>query len=99
MASGVSFLRKIGTLLTGYVCVMLIQVWGVVWQTLKMLAFNFGADAHQVVIDAGIPDELIALCYQLGVLIFPPLVPVVLWVLASWALIEQFTGWKRNKDS
>jgi len=99
MASGVSFLRKIGTLLTGYVCVMLIQVWGVVWQTLKMLAFDFGADAHQVVIDAGIPDELIALCYQLGVLILPPLVPVVLWVLASWALIEQFTGWKRNKDS
>ena len=99
MASGVSFLRKIGTLLTGYVCVMLIQVWGVVWQTLKMLAFDFGADAHQVVIDAGIPDELIALCYQLGVLIFPPLVPVVLWVLANWVLIEQFTGWQRNKDS
>ena len=99
MASGVAFLRKIGILLIGYVCVMLIQVWGVVWQTLKMLAFNFGADAHQVVIDAGISDELIALCYQLGVLIFPPLVPVVLWVLANWALIEQFTGWQRDTDS
>ncbi len=99
MASGVSFLRKMATLLIGYVCVMLIQVWGVVWQTLKMLAFNFGADAHQLVIDAGIPDELIAMCYQLGVLIFPPLVPVVLWVLANWALIEQFTGWQRSTDS
>ena len=51
---------------------MLIQVWGVVWQTLKMLAFNFGQEAHQLVVDAGISDELIALCYQLGVLIFPP---------------------------
>ncbi len=99
MASGVPFLRKIGILLVGYICVMLIQVWGVVWQTLKMLAFNFGPDAHQVVIDAGISDELIALCYQLGVLIFPPLVPVVLWVLANWALIEQFTGWQRNTDA
>lgn len=99
MASGVPMLRKIGILLVGYVCVMLIQVWGVVWQTLKMLAFNFGADAHQVVIDAGISDELIAMCYQLGVLIFPPLVPVVLWVLANWALIEQFTGWQRNTDA
>lgn len=98
MASGVSFLKKIGVLLAGYVCVMLIQVWGVVWQTLKMLAFNFGADAHQLVIDAGISDELIALCYQLGVLIFPPLVPVILWVLANWALIEQFTGWQADKD-
>ena len=99
MASGVSFLRKMGILLVGYVCIMLIQVWGVVWQTLKMLAFNFGPDAHQLVVDAGISDELIALCYQLGVLIFPPLVPIVLWVLANWTLIEQFTGWQRNTDS
>lgn len=98
MASGVSFIRKMATLLVGYICVMLIQVWGVVWQSLKMLAFNFGPDAHQLVSDAGISDELIALCYQLGVLIFPPLVPVILWVLANWELIEQFTGWQREPD-
>ena len=99
MASGVSFLRKVISLLIGYLAVMLIQVWGVVWQVLKTLAFNFGPDAHQVVTSAGISDELIALCYQLGVLIFPPLVPVVLWVLANWVLIEQFTGWQKSTDS
>ena len=99
MASGVSLLRKIGTLLLGYLCIMLVQVWGVVWQSLKMLAFNFGPEAHQIVIDAGISDELIAMCYQLGVLIFPPLVPIVLWVLTNWSLIEQFTGWQGKADS
>ncbi|MCP4046040.1 MAG: hypothetical protein GY732_08640 [Gammaproteobacteria bacterium] len=99
MASGVSFVRKMGILLGGYVCVMLIQVWGVVWQTLKMLAYDFGADAHQVVADAGISDELIALCYQLGVLILPPLAPVILWILATWSLIEQFTGWHGKPES
>ena len=99
MASGVSFFKKITVLLSGYICVMLIQVWGVVWQTLKTLAFNFGADAHQLTIDAGISDELIALCYQLGVLILPPLIPVILWVLANWTLIEQFTGWQPDRDS
>jgi hypothetical protein len=98
MASGVSLLRKIGVLLIGYVCVMLVQVWGVVWESLKMLAFSFGADAHQVVVNTGISDELIALCYQLGVLIFPSLVPIIVWVLANWALIEQFTGWQREAD-
>lgn len=98
MASGVAFTRKIGILLVGYVCVMLVQVWGVVWQALKMLAFNFGADAHQVVADAGISDELIALCYQLGVLILPPLAPVILWVLANWSLVEQFTGWHGTQE-
>lgn len=99
MASGVSFIRKLGILFAGYLCIMLVQVWGVVWQTLKMLAFNFGSDAHQVVTDAGISDELIALCYQLGVLILPPLVPVILWVLANWSLVEQFTGWQGKPKS
>ena len=96
MASGVSFLRKLGVMLLGYVCVMLVQVWGVVWQVLKMLAFNFGEDARRLVTDAGVSEELIALCYQLGVLIFPPLVPVIIWVLANWSLVEQFAGWQRQ---
>jgi len=99
MASSASILRKLVILLGGYVIVMLIQVWGVVWQSLKMLAFNFGDEAHQVVINAGISDEVIALCYQLGVLILPPLVPIILWVLANWSLVEQFTGWHRHGDA
>ncbi len=99
MASSASILRKLVILLGGYVIVMLIQVWGVVWQSLKMLAFNFGGEAHQVVANAGISDEVIALCYQLGVLILPPLVPIILWVLANWSLVEQFTGWHRHRDA
>ncbi len=98
MAADSSWIRKTVTLLAGYVLVTLVQVWGVVWETLKVLAFNFGPTAHQVVADAGISDELIALSYQLGALIFPPLVPVILWVLMNWALIEQFTGWRRSPD-
>jgi len=96
MASGASLLKKALVLLGGYSAVMLIQVWGVVWQSLKMLSFNFGADAHQVVANAGVSDELIALCYQLGVLILPPLVPIIIWVLSNWSLIEQFTGWQKD---
>ena len=101
MASNAPLLRKLLVLVLGWVCVMLVQVWGVVWQTLKMLAFNFGPDAHQAVVDAGISEDLIALCYQLGVLILPSLAPVILWVLANWKLVEQFTGyhkqWKSKK--
>ena len=99
MASGVSIVRKLSVLLIGYFVVMLVQVWGVVWQALKMMAFNFGPDVHQVITDAGISDELIAMCYQLGALIFPSLAPIVLWVLANWKLIEQFAGWKKNGNS
>lgn len=98
MASGVSFLKKMLVITGGYLAVMLVQIWGVVWQSLKMLVFNFGPEARQAVFDAGIPDELVALCYQLGYLILPPLVPVILWVLSNWQLIEQFTGWQKNEQ-
>ena len=49
MASSVSLLRKLLTMLIGYSAVMLVQVWGVVWQSLKTLSFNFGPEVHQVV--------------------------------------------------
>lgn len=86
-------LRKAAILLGGYVIVAVVQVWGTVWETLKMLAFDFGSVAGVVVQEAGVPENLIALCYQLGVLILPPLAPVMLWVLTHWPLVERLTGW------
>jgi hypothetical protein len=94
MAAETRFWHKLWVLLFGYFVIMLVQVWGVVWQSLKMLAFNFGPQTHQVIMDAGFSDTVIAMAYQLGVLIFPPLAPVILWVLANWRLVEQFTGWQ-----
>jgi len=95
MGSNAGLVRKLATLLIGYVAIMLVQIWGVFWQALKMLTFNFGPEAQNVVFEAGISATVIALCYQLGVLIFPALAPVIVWVLASWKEVEQFTGWKK----
>jgi len=93
MGSDVSWVRKISILLVGYVTIMLVQVWGVVFQSLKMLAFNFGSQTHQLVTDAGVSDSVIALGYQLGTLILPPLAPIFIWVLMNRRLVEQFVGW------
>ncbi|MEE8496326.1 MAG: exosortase H-associated membrane protein [Xanthomonadales bacterium] len=93
MGSDVGWLRKILILMLGYVTITAVQIWGVVWQSLKMLAFNFGDQAHQIVQDAGISDTAIALSYQLGSLIFPALAPIFVWVLTNRRLIEQFVGW------
>ena len=94
MASNAPLWRKLLTLLGGYFAVMVVQIWGVYWQALKMLSFNFGPQVAQLVTEAGVSQTAIALAYQLGVLIFPPLIPVIIWVLASWREVEQFTGWK-----
>lgn len=93
MGSDVRWLRKATILLIGYVTITLVQIWGVVFQSLKMLAFNFGASTHDLVQQAGISDSFIALGYQLGTLILPALAPIFVWVLSNRPLVEQFVGW------
>jgi len=99
MATGQKLWHKLLVLAAGYLVVSLVQIWGVFWQCLKLLAFNFGEQAHAVVSAAGVSDSVIALCYQLGVLILPPLAPVILWVLGNWKEVEQYTGWRRPVDN
>ena len=96
MGSDVSWKRKAGILLIGYTAILAVQVWGVVFQSLKMLAFNFGSQSHQVLQGLGISDSVIALGYQLGTLILPPLAPIFVWVLTNRPLVEQFVGWKAD---
>lgn len=102
MGSDVSWLRKLTIMLIGYVVITGVQIWGVVWQSLKMLAFNFGAQSHAIVQAHGISDGAIALGYQLGTLILPALAPIFIWVLSNRPLVEQFVGWSADqlkKDS
>ena len=97
MGSNVSWLRYGVFMLICYVTIKLVHIWGVVWQSLKMLAFNFGSQTHQIVTDAGISDTTIALSYQLGTLIFPALAPIFVWVLTNRPLVEQFVGWQAEQ--
>jgi len=93
MGSNVGWRRKASILLAGYLVITAVQVWGVVWESLKLLAFNFGDQALAVVRDHGISETAIALCYQLGTLILPALAPIIVWVLGNRPLVEQFVGW------
>jgi hypothetical protein len=97
MGSDVSWLRKFTIMLIGYAVITLVQIWGVVWLSLKMLAFNFGAQSHAIVEASGISDGAIALGYQLGTLILPALAPIFVWVLSNRPLVEQFVGWSADQ--
>ena len=97
MGSDVSWLRKFVIMLIGYSVITLVQIWGVVWQSLKMLSFNFGEQTHAIVMSHGVSDSSIALGYQLGTLIFPALAPIFVWVLSNRPLVEQFVGWQVGK--
>jgi hypothetical protein len=97
MGSDVSWLRKFVIMLIGYVVITGVQIWGVVWQSLKMLAFNFGEQTHAIVMSHGVSDASIALGYQLGTLILPALAPIFVWVLTNRPLVEQFVGWQLDQ--
>jgi len=99
MGSDVSWLRKIIIMLIGYAVITAVQIWGVVWLSLKMLAFNFGAQTHAIVQAHGVSDSAIALGYQLGSLILPALAPIFVWVLSNRPLVEQFVGWGADQLS
>lgn len=94
MGSDVSWLRKAVIMLIGYVVITGVQIWGVVWQSLKMLSFNFGEQTHAIILSHGVSDASIALGYQLGTLILPALAPIFVWVLSNRPLVEQFVGWQ-----
>ena len=94
MGSDVSWLRKLVIMLIGYTVITAVQIWGVVWLSLKMQSFNFGEQTHAIVLAHGVSDSSIALGYQLGSLIFPALAPIFVWVLSNRPLVEQFVGWQ-----
>ena len=98
MGSDGSWRRKSATLLIGYAAITAVQIWGVVWQSLKMLAFNFAPQTRVIIEEAGISDELIAVCYQLGSLILPALAPIFVWVLCNRPLVEHFVGWTAGEN-
>lgn len=99
MGSDVSWLRKVVILLIGYVVITGVQIWGVVFVTLKKLAFNFGSQTHAVIQSHDISDATIAMGYQLGTLILPALAPIFVWVLTNRPLVEQFVGWSATQLS
>jgi len=97
MGSNTGWRRKLAILAIGWMVITAVQIWGVVWESLKLLAFNFGGQAHAVVQNHGVSDTAIALCYQLGTLILPALAPIFVWVLGNRPLVEQFVGWRATR--
>ena len=94
MGTDVGWRRKVGILALGYAVIACVQTWGVVFQSLKILAFDFGEQTRSVVLAHGIDETTVAIGYQLGSLILPALAPVVVWVLTNRPLVEQLVGWR-----
>lgn len=76
-------------LLIAYVVISVVTAWGVFWQTWSDLAFLIGPEAAAAVAQKGPSPTLIALCYQLGYLMLPAVVPLATWILMNRPFLER----------
>jgi hypothetical protein len=76
-------------IVAGGCVIWLAQTFGVVAESLKIIAMDSGPEGAAAVHRAGLSLDLIALCYQFGYLILPALVPAVLWIVFNRGFIEE----------
>ena len=90
MATPLSWRQRVAQIGAGLVVLWLTQSFGVVAEAFKVLGLQLPegtAKMHEL----GYSLEAIALAYQFGYLILPPLVPAVLWILFNRPFIEELT--------
>jgi hypothetical protein len=70
------------------------QAWGIAFDLLVQVGVKFGPEVSAQAGLFGWRLEAIALCYQIGSLIFPTLIPVLLWAAFNRPFIESAIGVK-----
>jgi hypothetical protein len=96
MATPLSVGRRVIQMLIGFAVITLVTVWGVFWEAWRDLAFMLGPDVGAIVDEVALNPTMIALCYQLGYLMFPAVIPVATWILMNRDFIENHVLRKRR---
>lgn len=65
------------------------QVYGVCVDLLQKLVFVGTAETAAVILSQGYSKNVIALAYQFGYLMLPPVVPIMTWVIMNRAFVEK----------
>lgn len=96
MATPTRGLRRLVQLLIGFVVVTLVTTWGVFWEVWRDMAFLMGPQAAAAMQSTSLTATTVALCYQLGYLMFPGVVPIAAWILMNRPFIEQLVESRRR---
>lgn len=73
----------------GVAALLPFQSWGIAFDFLAQVGVKLGAEISAQAGLMGWRAEAIALGYQIGSLILPSLVPVVLWAVFNWTFVER----------
>ncbi len=96
MATPTRGMRRLVQILIGFAVVTLVTTWGVFWEVWRDMAFLMGPQAAAAVQSTSLSATTIALCYQLGYLMFPGVIPIAAWILMNRPFIEQLVASRRG---
>lgn len=88
MATPLSTRRRVAQFALALVVIWITQAFGIVAESLKVLAYDSGPEGAAAISGAGLAPNAIALAYQFGYLILPAVVSVTLWIGLNRSFIE-----------
>jgi hypothetical protein len=91
MATPLEAWRRAVQILCGLLILWLVQSFGVLAEAFMHIGINGPPEGVPFVAKLGLSRDVIALCYQFGYLILPPLLPAVMWILFNRTFIEELT--------
>lgn len=97
LASPLNFAKTSRNIIISILVFLLIQIWGVSFEALKVLFLQTPPELIGNIKLPGWQLDIIALGYQLGVLILPAVTPVIIWVWYYRDFIAQLTPSLRRK--
>ena len=98
LASPLNFTRTLRNIIISTLVFLLIQIWGVCFESLKVLFLQTPAELLGNIKLPGWYLDVIALGYQLGALILPAVTPVIIWVWFYKDFIAGFVPAMRSKQ-
>ena len=75
-----------------------VQVWGVCCEALITIVFKLGDAIHNQMRMTRFSREMLALCYQLGYLIFPAIMPILIWAMMHRPFVRELIPNHRSPE-
>lgn len=88
MATPLRGIQRLWQIGLGSLVLFGVQTFGTVFDVLKSIGLQAGAEGAAAIAGAGLTPDAIAFCYQFGYLVLPAIVPVILWVGFNQAFIR-----------
>jgi hypothetical protein len=96
MAAPIESRQKLKQFAVGIPVLLLVVSWGAVFDALYLLQFQAGPLGEAALLQGGLSPNFVALGYQFGYLILPPVVPIVLWIGLNSEFLQELVEFTRE---